>query len=77
MKTTLTMIIAVATIGCGNGCKTGYTGTLTPLQPGDLILFKGTNGPARANAFRAVSLNDAGRTGSVVEISQPTTIITE
>lgn len=62
--------------GC-SGYVPRYQGTRTALQPGDAIIFKGTNANTRANAFRGKSLNDLKHTSNVVEITRPTTIVNE
>ena len=59
------------------GCSTRYQGTRTPLQPGDCVIFKGTNATVRANNYRAVSLNDLAHRSAVVEITRPTTLVNE
>ncbi len=43
-----------------------------PLQPADKIIF---TTPERAQAFRTFSGNDMNHTGSVVEITAPTSLI--
>ena len=71
----LSLLLALA--GCVPACTSGSLGTRTPLQPGDAIIFKGTNGFERANQFRQSSMNDLRHAGSIVEINRPTTLVTE
>jgi len=73
MKTILALTLAIAF----TGCTSGHLGTRTPLQRGDLIMFKGADGTLRANKFRVATMNDLTHRGSVVEITRPTTIVTE
>ena len=75
MKTLLALLACITLCGC-TGCQGPRT--LTPLQPGDCVIFKGDDANARANDFRTNSLNDLNRTGNVVEITRlPATIETQ
>ena len=58
-------------------CSPRYQGVRTPLQPGDCIIFKGTNATERANTYRGHSLNDLNHRSTVVEITRPTTLVNE
>lgn len=68
-------IITLAALFIGCGCSSNNV----QLQPGDLVVFKGSS-PAgvqdfeRAAEFRTVTGNDTGRTGSIVTITVPTYI---
>jgi len=68
MKIALLIISATLLTGCT------YTGHKTPLNPGEKIVF---HTQERANKFREVSGNDASNGGRFVEITRPTTVITE
>ena len=60
------LVLSVALVGCG--CKH----LEVPLQPNDKIIFTDAQ---RANEFRVLSGNDLMHTGSVVEITAPTSLL--
>ena len=65
MKTAL-LILSLTIVGCG--CNhLEY-----PLQPGEKVIFNDTG---NAQAFRQLSGNDINHTGSVVEITAPTSLL--
>lgn len=66
----LSIVCAVALAGC----TSGYRGTRTVLQKGDVIVF---TTPERANQFRIETLNDFKGTSTNVAITRPTTILSE
>jgi outer membrane biogenesis lipoprotein LolB len=68
MKIALLIVSAALLTGCT------YTGYKTPLQPGEKVVF---HTQERANQFREVSGNDASNGGRFVEITKPTTLVTE
>ena len=64
-KISLNALIWVSILALCGGC---YTPRQFLLQPGDKIIFATD---ARANEFRAQSLNDPAHRGRVVEITRP------
>lgn len=64
----LLLLAAVTFAGCA------YRGHQTALQPGEKIIFNTSN---RATTFRQDSGNDTGPTNRIVEITRPTSVITD